>query len=91
MYGIFGMAHTSRSNASRTRPQSSVTVHRKAKLWAEKKSYIFVNYRIVKPDIEDITFVSMTDDVYDTSVTRSENNMGMYCYFIHFLFNNFII
>ena len=23
--------------------------------------------------------------------TRSKNNMGMYCYFIHFLFNNFII
>ena len=23
--------------------------------------------------------------------TRFENNMGMYCYFIHFMFNNFII
>ena len=22
---------------------------------------------------------------------RSENNMGMYCYFIHFLFNNFLL
>ena len=24
-------------------------------------------------------------------ITRSENNMGMYCYFIYLLFNSFII
>ena len=48
--------------------------------------------KLGKSNIKRVTFMFVSNyTLFHRMFSKSENNMGMYCHFIHFLFNNFII
>ena len=58
------------------------------------KHALFTSAKLTIKDNNDIIVVNPERRKYSIKITwryESKNNMCMYCHFIHFLFNNFII
>ena len=57
-----------------------------------EETVLFTRAELTIKDNNDITIANLERHSFrytEHGVMRSKNSMGMYCYFIHFLFNNF--